>query len=152
MFEIVAYIAQLFAGGGEAAEDPGDLRDQLLESGFPEDDVERTVSWLLRLRNRRDSDPALMSLPSSAVRQPSGEEAIRIAPEARGLLLRLERGGLLPAPLREAVYEKAATLDLAEVGVEEIRVLLALVFHACVRGGERLAARLLAGEVEGFHH
>jgi Smg protein len=152
MFEVVAYIARLCAAGAGPMEDPFGLRDELLDAGFPEEDVERALAWIHRLKGQRLGDAFLLESPSPSLRHPTAVEALKITAGARGLLLRLERGGHLTSAMREAVYEKALTLDLPQVGVEEMCVLLALLFRASGRAGEHVAARILLGDLEGLCH
>lgn len=151
MFEVVAYIARRYGPDGSAVEDPWDLRDELLDAGFVEDDVERAFSWMERLR--RTGTPLLPARkPGAALRLPTAEEARKLSAAARGLLLRLERGGIIDEAMREAVYAKALTLEEPELGAEEVRVLVALLLRAAPGSDERLSALVLAGNLEGVYH
>ncbi|MDW7712298.1 MAG: DUF494 family protein [Deferrisomatales bacterium] len=151
MFEVVAYIAHRYGRTGAAAEDPRELRDELLDAGFEEDDVERGLSWLDRLRGT--GTPLLPVQPSgTAVRQPTPEEALKLSPDARGLLLRLEAGGIIDGAMREEVYRKALTLDEPELGADEVRVLVALLLRAAPRTDDRLSALVLAGDLAAIYH
>ncbi len=151
MFEVVAYIARRYGPEGDGGEDPGELRDELLDAGFEEDDVERALAWLGRLR--RTGTPVLRDRgPGPALRQPTAEEARKISPAARGFLLRLEASGVIDEGMREAVYERALALEEPELGVEEIRVLVAVLLRAAPGANERLSALVLAGDLAGIYH
>ncbi len=151
MFDVVAYITRQYGPDGGDVEDPQGLRNELLDAGFEEDDVERALAWLRRLRRRGAGAPPSPA-PGHAIRLPTPEEGRKLSPAARGLLLRLERGGLIDPPMREKVYERALTLDEPELGVEELRVLVALLLKATPGCDDRVVERLLAGDVEGIYH
>lgn len=151
MFEVVTYIAHRRGRSGSAVEDPRELWDELLDAGFEEDDVERALAWLERLR--RTGTPSLPVRPSgAALRQPTADEARKLSSAARGLLLRLEAGGIIDEAMREAVYERALTLDEPELGAEEIRVLVAVLLRAAPGADERVSALVLAGDLERIYH
>jgi Smg protein len=151
MFEVVAYIARRYGSDGRSAGDPQEVRDELFGAGFEEDDVERALAWLDRLR-RAGVSPVQAPGPRRSVRPPSADEARKLSTEARGFLLRLERAGILDHALREAVYERALKLDEPELGVEEIRVLVALVLETTPGHDSALVAAVLAGDLTPIYH
>ena len=150
LFDVVAYITRRYGTGRVAGEPPEDLREELLDVGFEEDDVERALGWLRRLREHGWAP--LEEEPGESVRVPTPEEALRLTAEARGFLLRMERSGILDPALRESVYERALGLDVSEVGLEEVRVLTALVLMSRPGTDERLLGYLLEGRVERYYH
>lgn len=152
MFDIVAYIAQRCVSEPDRADAPEHLREELLDAGYPEDEVERAFAWLRRLRSRRVADLLRMDLPSPSIRCWTADEESKLTSDARGLLLRLERGGFLTLALREAVCERALALDLPAVGATEMRVLLSLVLRTSGRNGEMLASKILCGDLENLYH
>lgn len=152
MFEVVAYMIRRYGVDVGTGEKVSELFEDLLDAGFSAPDVERALSWMRNLRASRGSCRGVMRAPSAALRVSTSEEALKLTPEARGLLLRLERGGILDETLRELVYEKALTLDLPELGVDELCVLLAVLLEAAGFGNGPLATRLLQGELERIHH
>ncbi|GAB4263404.1 MAG: hypothetical protein Kow0092_14310 [Deferrisomatales bacterium] len=152
VFEVVAYITRRYGADGSSLEDARDLRDELLDAGFEEDHVERALAWLRRLREAGVAPGGWMAPPSAAMRLPNDDEALRIAPEARGYLLRLERSGILDAAMREAVYERAVTLDVPEVGLDEVRVLVALLLKASFAADDRLVEGILEDDLGRLYH
>ncbi len=150
MFDVVVYITRRYGVGG--FEDDADLRQELMDAGFEEDDVERGLSWLRALE--RDLLPARSwdEIAERGIRSATPEEALKMSPKARGFLLRLERGGILDPRMREAVYDRALGLDVPEVGLEEARVLVALVLKASPSADDTLVARVLDGNLESVYH
>ena len=151
VFEVVAYIARRFGPGAGVGSDPQEVRDELVGAGFEEDDVERALAWLERLR-RAGISHVDGRQPGGAARPPSSEEARKLSAGARGFLLRLERAGILDHAAREAVYERALKLDEPELGVEEVRVLVALVLEATPGSEPSLVSAVLAGDLNPIYH
>ncbi|WP_025323058.1 DUF494 family protein [Deferrisoma camini] len=151
LFDVVAYITRRYGTARAAGRDPKEMRDELLDMGFEEDDVERALAWLRRLRERGGAPPALEE-QRTAVRVPAAEEALRVSPAAWGLLLRLERAGVVDPALRELVLERALSLDLPEVGPEELRVLVGLVLLSRPGADEALVQAVLEDRVDEVRH
>lgn len=149
VFDVVAYITKRYGTARAAARDPEEMRDELLDVGFEEDDVERALLWLRNLRNRGAS---VAVEPGGAVRVPSAEEALRVTPEAWGFLLRLERAGVVDAALREVVLERALSLDLPEIGLEEARVLVGLALLSRPGADESVAKAVLEDRLDLVRH
>jgi Smg protein len=152
MFDVVSYITHRYGRAEEALENPGDLRDELADAGYREDEVERAFAWLRRLRAAGTAVRSLSALPSGALRVASAEEAQKLTPAARGYLLRLEQSGIIDLALRETVYERALTVDVATVDVPEVRVLVALLLSAPGRGSEDLARAVLSDDFSQHYH
>lgn len=150
MFDVVVYLARRYGVG--RFEDDGDLRQELMDAGFEEDDVERGLSWLRALERDRLPVRSWGEIAGPTNRSATPEEALRVSPAARGFLLRLERGGILDSSMREAVYERALGLDVPEVGLEEARVLAALVLKASPAADDDLVTRVLEGDLESVYH
>ncbi len=152
MFDVVVYITRNYGAGGAGVEDPGEIREELLGAGFEEDDVERALAWLERLRNSNAAPAAWAQARPAAVRVPTGVEAVKLSADARGFLMRLEAAGILDGRAREAVYERVVGLDVAEVGLEEARVLAALVLKARPGVDPELVAHVLTGNLDAIYH
>lgn len=152
MFEVVAYLARRYGPDGSSAGDPQEVREELVSAGFEEDDVERALAWLDRLRRAGISPVAGGYEPGRVARLPSPEEEHKLTAGARGFLLRLERAGILDHALREAVYERAVKLDEPQLGVQEIRVLTALVLEATPGSDPALVAAVLSGDLTPLYH
>ncbi|RMG88579.1 MAG: DUF494 family protein, partial [Candidatus Dadabacteria bacterium] len=110
---------------------------------------ERALLWLRNLRTRGAS---VVVEPGAAVRVPSAEEALRVTPEAWGFLLRLERAGVVDAALREVVLERALSLDLPEIGLEEARVLVGLALLSRPGVDEAVVQAVLEDRLDRVRH
>ncbi|NTU60220.1 MAG: DUF494 domain-containing protein [Deltaproteobacteria bacterium] len=152
VFDAVAFITRRYGTAETALENQASLRDELADAGYGEDEIERAISWLRRLRAAGTAGWAPMTLPAESFRAPSPEEAQKLTAEARGLLFRLEQAGVLDQALREAVYERALSLDVGEVGLPEVRVLVSLLLQASGRGLEGVAAGVLDDDLDQRYH
>ncbi|MHB8764061.1 MAG: DUF494 family protein [Deferrisomatales bacterium] len=152
MFDVVAYITRHYGPAKAAAEDLGELRDELLDAGFEEDDVERALLWLGRLGKAGGPLRAWMTPPPGSLRVATEDERRKLTADARGFVLRLERAGILDPATREALYERALNLDVPELGLEEVRVLLALLFRSRPSPDDGVADRILEGDLEALYH
>lgn len=151
MFDVVDYISRRYGAVREAFQDLGALRDELFDVGFQEEEVERALTWLQRLQLARVLSPWEAG-PRETTRVASAEEARKLTAPARSYLLRLERAGVLDDALREAVYERASGLDVAEVGLREMRVLVALLLEASSLRSPGIVGGALRAGSRKFHH
>ncbi len=152
VFDAVAYLTHQYGPSKMVGRDPQELREELLDAGYEEDEVERALAWLRRLARGGVPPGKVMAPAPDALRVATPEEGRKLTAAGRGVLLRLERAGLLDPETREAVYERALTLDVPELGEEEVRVLAALLLRARPGADQDLAERILRGDLEGFYH
>ena len=152
IFDVVAYLTSRYGTERSTRVDPNEFRDELFDVGFEEDDVERALAWLRCLRRGGTVANPGVSEPSPTLRVPTADEARKLTAGARGFVLRMEKAGILDAAAREAVYERAVSLDVNEVGSDEIRVLVALVLASMPVVDGALVAGVLTGDLEGAYH
>lgn len=152
VFDAVTFITHRYGKVESALEHQGDLRDELADAGYLEDEIERALAWLRRLRTAPSVEWSLMEPPSDVFRVASEDEARKLTASARGFLFQLERAGILDQALRETVYERAMALDVAEVDLAEAKVLVSLLLGASGRGLEELAAGVLADGLGQLYH
>src|SRR5258708_12502699 len=102
VFDILVYVFDhyLFEELPVSAE-RADIARDLEIAGFRGANVERALDWLAELADERER-PGLKA-NERAFRLYSPEEAARLEPGCQGLLLSLERGGILSATQRETV-------------------------------------------------
>jgi uncharacterized protein Smg (DUF494 family) len=152
MFEVMAYMFRRYGLAAGSPERATELFDELLDAGFSAPDVERALTWMRSLASARRPARGVMSPPSTSLRVATCEEMLKFTPAARGLLLRLEKGGILDDTFRELVYERALTLDVPEIDVEELCMLVAMLLEAGRLGTGSVRACLLQGEIDRIHH
>jgi len=111
-----------------------------LESvGFGGANVERALDWLADLAEQRQRPG--MTADERTFRVYSSEECARLEPACRGLLLSLERGGILTPGQREIAIERLLALDTEELDLEQVKWVVLMVLSS-QPGQEAACARM----------
>jgi Smg protein len=112
----------------EAVSDQSEIHEELVQAGFPEQEVSKAFQWLDELILRRDREN-FHHQPNNTTRIYTDEELRRIDTDSRGLLMFLEQNNILDPHSRELVIDRAIALDTRTVTVEEVKwvVLMVLV-------------------------
>ena len=116
-----------------------DIARDLEVAGFRGANVERALDWLADLADERER-PGL-GANERAFRLYSAEENARLDAACRGLLLSLERGGILAATQREIVIERLLALDTEELSLEQVKWVVLMVL-SCQPGEEAACERM----------
>ena len=123
------------------------LAHDLELAGFGRPNVERALDWLTDLAFGHEREaPASRSATAAgepALRIFSDSELVRLSSDSRGLLLRLERAGVVSAKQRELVIERLLALEDDEPDLEQLKWVLLMVLSS--EPGAQLAAERLGG-------
>jgi len=140
VFDILVYVFDhyLFEELPASAE-RADIARDLEIAGFRGANVERALDWLADLASERER-PGL-SANERAFRLYSAEECARLDAECRGLLLSLERGGILSPTQREIVIDRLLALDTEELSLEQVKWVVLMVL-SCQPGEEAACERM----------
>jgi Smg protein len=125
-------------GERQLRQDPTPLLEELAAAGFEPADVALALAWIEHFFAGlcRDAPPAAGApFTSRGCRTRSAEELLCVSPGAFGLLLRLERAGVIDASTREEILERAISLGGEEVDEEGIRAISRDVLEAAGRDG-----------------
>lgn len=143
MFDILIYLVERFFGSGSYP-DADMLSRQLTAAGFDEDEIRKALSWLSDL----EREPPALDLPAfSGLRHFSPAEQRIIDVDSRSFLLFLERCDVLSSSQRERVIERILAMDVAEVGLDHIKLVVLLVLWNQRQALDSLILdELLAGE------
>ena len=139
VFDILVYVFDryLFEDLPEETE-RADIARDLERAGFHAPRVQEALDWLADLADQR-TQPGLGTREGS-FRLYSPEEAARLDSACRGLLLALERGGVLSATQREIVIERLLALDTEELSCEQVKWVVLMVL-SCQPGEEDACER-----------
>jgi len=140
VFDILVYVFDhyLFEELPAIAE-RADIARDLESAGFRGANVERALDWLADLADER-SRPGLRA-DGRAFRLYTPEECARLDAGARGLLLALERGGILSPTQREIVIDRLLALDNEELSLEQVKWVVLMVL-SCQPGEEAACERM----------
>ena len=128
-----------------------DLARDLERAGFARANVERALDWLTELafgQERVPPRPRAHAGGAAALRIFGECELARLSSECRGLLLRLERAGVVSPEQRELVIERLMALEPHEPDTEQLKWVVLMVLSSEPAGElalERLGA--LAAEL-----
>ena len=137
VLDVLMYLFENFAEQEyEHAPDQVELRDELLQAGFGEFEVDRALAWLEELASN-EAEPFASKPASRSVRVFSPLELARLDAECRGYLMYLEQIGILTASQREVVLERLMALDSRDIDVEQVKWVVLMVLFS--QPGQELA-------------
>ena len=129
------------------------LRDELLQAGFGEFEVDRALDWLEELATT-DAEPFTNNPAERSARIYNAHELTRLDTECRGYLAYLEQIGILSPVQREVVLDRLMALDALDIEVEQVKWVVLMVLFS-QPGQETAFARmedLVFEEVSGALH
>ncbi len=100
--------------------DQEQLHDELMQAGFPEQEVEKAFQWIDELALRQNAQDFRPHTEHS-LRIYTDKEMARLDIDCRGLLLFLEQNGILDQAGRELVIDRAIALDTRTIGVDDLK-------------------------------
>lgn len=136
VLDVLMYLFETFSEQEhDEATDHSVLRQELLQAGFGEPEVDRALNWLEDL-NRDPEHPFPSSPADRSVRVFNSVEISRLDPECRGYLMYLEHVGILSPLHREIVIDRLMALGAGEIDVEQVKwVTLMVLFSQAEQEG-----------------
>ncbi|HEU0198454.1 MAG TPA: DUF494 domain-containing protein [Nevskiaceae bacterium] len=111
LLDVLLYLFENYADAEtRPAANRDNLRDELTAAGFPAEEVEHAFAWLARL-----AQPLAVTASTSSIaplRLYSAEEQAKLDTDCRGLIMGLERIGVLDGETRELVIELLMPLEI----------------------------------------
>ncbi len=107
------------------------LRHDLVEAGFPDEEIDRAFAWLegLAVGAEQPQGEAVRAAPSS-IRVYASQELERLDRDCRGFLLFLEQVGVLDNTTRELVIDRVMALESFDIDLEQLKwVVLMVLFN-----------------------
>ena len=102
------------------------METELLEAGFPSQEVMQAFEWLDGLAARREKPVALLNEDRS-FRIYTAQESTRMDIESRGFLLFLEEVGILDSKTRELVIDRVMALATEDIDITQLKWLILMV-------------------------
>jgi Smg protein len=145
MLDILIYVFDRYMlEAGPDVPERAQLAVDLTRAGFKLTNVERALDWLTELAWQHDRAP-IGAARAAGIRVFTDSELARLSTECRGLLLRLERAGIVDAQQREIVIERLLALDADEPDTEQLKWVVLMVLSS--QPGQELAFERLDGLV-----
>lgn len=131
MLEVLIYLFENYIIDGDSFE-PGqeELAKELVNVGFPDDEVDKAFVWLEGLLDVCERDPSEVDWQPPAVsstRFYTKQELDRLKIEGQTLLARLVSAGLLDQFSRETVIDRVIALDSVDVTIDHIKWVVLMV-------------------------
>jgi Smg protein len=129
MFEILVYLFENYYQG-EPCPDPDTLARKLTDAGFGDEDITDALDWLRQL-----APPPTEPYPEAfelcdAFRAHTNAELAKLSTGSRGFITFLESAGVVTAPLRELIIDRAMALPDDVVDLEKLKVIVLMVLWA----------------------
>ena len=130
MFDVLMYLFEHYYMDEETelSPDRDSLHSELVEAGFPSNDINQAFEWLegLSVQQHQMQAPQV----ENAIRIYSALECERLDAESRGFLLFLEQMGILPPDARERVIERVMALETDDFDLSQLKwVILMVLFN-----------------------
>jgi Smg protein len=130
MFDVLMYLFEHYYMDEETelSPDRDSLHSELVEAGFPSNDINQAFEWLegLSVQQHQMQSPQA----ENAIRIYSALECERLDAESRGFLLFLEQMGILPPDARERVIERVMALETDDFDLSQLKwVILMVLFN-----------------------
>jgi len=116
------------------------LREELLQAGFGEPEVDRALDWLDGL-SARQLEPFQIQQAEPSIRLFNTFELSRLDAECRGYILYLEQIGILTPQQRELVIDRLVALGPGDIDVEQVKWVVLMVLFS-QPGQEKAFARM----------
>ena len=124
----------------EPEPDQSILREELLQAGFGEPEVDRALDWLDGL-TARNMEPFSIQPAERSIRLFNQFELTRLDSECRGYILYLEQIGILSSVQRELVIDRLMALGSGDIDVEQVKWVVLMVLFS-QPGQEKAFARM----------
>jgi Smg protein len=125
MFDVLVYLYENY-WRPDACPDHAQLARKLTSVGFESDEIEEALSWLDGLAESAQSYVGDQS--AGSIRVYSAREQERLGLRSIGFIKFLESAGVLPAPMREMVLDRASAIPGEPLNLEDLKIIVLMVF------------------------
>ena len=126
MYDILVYLFENYYTP-QACPAADVLAKRLAAAGFEHDDIDDALGWLYGLAETTERCVELAQVPSNGVRIYAESEYRQLGTESIGFITFLEAAGILPAPLREIVIDRALAAPEAPVPLSCTKIIALMV-------------------------
>jgi Smg protein len=125
MFDVLVYLYENY-WRPDACPDHQQLQRKLSAVGFEPEEIQEALRWLDGLATSAESCAG--SAGASSMRVYSEAEHELLGEESIGFITFLESAGVLPAPMREMVIDRAGAVGGGPIGLEDLKIIVLMVF------------------------
>ncbi len=125
MFEVLVYLYENY-WRPDACPEPKQLRRKLSAVGFESEEIQDALRWLDGLASTAEACtgspvPGSIRFYTDAEREVLGDDSL-------GFITFLESSGVLPAPMREMVIDRAMAVGSGSMDLEDLKIIVLMVF------------------------
>ena len=125
MFEVLVYLYETY-WRPDACPEPKQLSRKLSAVGFEPEEIQDALRWLDGLASSAES---VTGSPVQGSMRLYAEHETRVLDEhSIGFITFLESAGVLPAPMREMVIDRALAVGSGPVDLEDLKIIVLMVF------------------------
>ncbi|MCW7539321.1 DUF494 domain-containing protein [Aquabacterium sp. A7-Y] len=125
MFDVLVYLYENY-WRPDACPDHAQLTRKLSAVGFESDEIQEALTWLDGLTHSAQSHPGTQGPHSMRVFTPAEQD--QLGEECMGFISFLESAGVLPAPMREIVIDRAMVSSGSPMSLEDLKIIVLMVF------------------------
>lgn len=125
MFDVLVYLYENY-WRPDACPDHRQLSRKLSAVGFENEEIEDALTWLAGLATAAQSHSGEQSTRAMRVYSPAEQE--RLGSESIGFVSFLESAGVLRAPMREMVIDRAMDIAASPLPLEDLKIIVLMVF------------------------
>jgi Smg protein len=128
MFDVLVYLYETY-WRPDACPDHAQLARKLTAVGFETDEIQEALSWLDGLASAGESlEQAAEAQGPLSVRVYMPHEIEHLGETSVGFIRFLENAGVLPAPMREMVIDRAMAIPGSPMDLEDLKIIVLMVF------------------------
>ena len=125
MFDVLVYLYENY-WRPDACPEPKQLRRKLSAVGFESEEIQDALRWLDGLASTAEACtgspvPGSIRFYTDAEREVLGDDSL-------GFITFLESSGVLPAPMREMVIDRAMAVGSGSTDLEDLKIIVLMVF------------------------
>lgn len=125
MFDVLVYLYENY-WRPDACPDHANLTRKLSSAGFESDEIEEALTWLDGLATGAQSYTGEQGADSLRIYTAAEQELLGEA--SIGFISFLESAGVLPPAMREFVIDRATAVNLRPLDLEDLKVIVLMVF------------------------
>ena len=129
MFEVLVYLYENY-WRPDACPEPKQLSRKLSAVGFEPEEIQDALRWLdgLAQNAEANTEPAARSPVQGSMRIYTEAEREVLNEDSVGFICFLESAGVLPAPMREMVIDRAMAVGTGTMDLEDLKIIVLMVF------------------------
>ncbi len=125
MFDVLVYLYENY-WRPDACPDRDQLTRKLSAVGFESDEIQEALAWLNGLASATESHASAQH--EHSMRVYSENERELLGDESIGFISFLESAGVLPAPMREMVIDRASAIGATPIELDDLKIIVLMVF------------------------